>query len=99
MEGFGLFDRKCDRAAGGLSADPAAEDSDERKVYRVSDWDEACNIGVSRTVLFKPMLGILTQEKLTPLRYCPLQIELEMVNPGSDCMFVSTQNGLTSTNK
>ena len=97
--GFGLFDRKYDRAAGGLLADPEAEDGDERKTYRVSDWDEAGNIGVSRTVLFKPMLGILAQEKLISLRYCPLQIELELVNYGSDCMFVGEQNALTSTNK
>ena len=99
MEGFGLFDRKYDRGAGGLLDDPEAEDSDERKIYRVSDWDEAGNIEVSRTVLFKPMLGILAQEKLIPLRYCPLQIELELVNSGSDCMFVGDQNGLTSSNK
>ena len=98
MEGFGLFDRKYDRPAGGLLADPDAEDDDERKIYRVSDWDEAGTIGKSRTVLFKPMLGFLAQEKLIPLRYCPLQIELELVNSGSDCMFVGVQNGLTSTN-
>ena len=99
MEGFGLFDRKYDRPAGGLLADPDAEDDDERKIYRVSDWDEAGTIGKSRTVLFKPMLGFLAQEKLIPLRYCPLQIELELVNSGSDCMFVGEQNGQTSTNK
>ena len=99
MEGFGLFDRKYDRAAGGLLAGAAAEDGDERKIYRVSDLDEAGTIEVSRTVLFKPMLGILAQEKLIPLRYCPLQIELELVNSGSDCMFVGIQNGITSTNK
>ena len=99
MEGFGLFDRKYDRAAGGLAADPEAEEGDERKVHRVSDWDEAGNMEVSRTVLFKPMLGILAQEKLIPLSYCPLQIELELVNSGSDCMFVGVQNGLISTSK
>ena len=99
MEGFGLFDRNYDRAAGGLLADPEAEDGGERKICRVSDWDEAGNIGVSRTVLFKPMLGILAQEKLIPLRYCPLQIELELISSGSDCLFVGEQNGLTSTNK
>ena len=29
MEGFVLFDRKYDQAAGGLTVDPDAEDSDE----------------------------------------------------------------------
>ena len=45
------------------------------------------------------MLGILAQEKLIPLRYCPLQIELELVNYGSGCTFVSEQNGLTSSDQ
>ena len=48
----------------------------------------------SRTVLFRPTLGILAQEKLIPLRYCPLQIELELVSSASGCMFVGVQNGL-----
>ena len=42
------------------------------------------------------MLGILAQEKLTPLRYCPLQIELELASSAEDCMFAGIQNGLTS---
>ena len=50
MEGFGLFDRKYDQAAGGLIADPEAEDVDERKIYRVSDWGEAGSIANHRTV-------------------------------------------------
>ena len=97
MEGFGLLDRKYDQAAGGLTVDPDAEDSDERKMYRGSDWDEA-GTEKSRTVLFKPMLGILNnQEKLIPLRYCPLQIELVLVSNASGCMFAGVQNGLTCT--
>ena len=95
MEGFGLFDRKYDQAAGGLVADPDAGDADERKIYSVSDWDEAGSIANQRAVLFKPMLGILAQEKLIPLRYC-LQIELELVSSAEDCMFVGVQNGLAS---
>ena len=88
-----LFDRKYDQAAGGLVEDPEAEDADERKIYRVSDWDEAGSIANQRTVLFKPMLGIMAQEKLIPLRYCPLQIELELVSSAEDCMFVGIQMG------
>ena len=94
-----VYDRKYDQAAGGLTVDPDAEDSDERKIYRVSDWDEAGTIEKSRTILFKPMLGILAQEKLISLRYCPLQIELELVSSASDFMFVGIQNGLTSTDQ
>ena len=61
MEGFGLFDRKYDQAAGGLLG-PEAEDADKRKIYRISDWGEAGSIADQRTVVFKPMLGILAQE-------------------------------------
>lgn len=33
-----------------------------------------------QTVLFKPLFGLLNQNKMIPLRYCPLTIELELVN-------------------
>ena len=32
------------------------------------------------TVLFKPLSGILNQNKLLPLRYAPITIELELVD-------------------
>ena len=34
----------------------------------------------SMTVLFKPLSGILNQNKLLPLRYAPITIELELVD-------------------
>ena len=34
----------------------------------------------AQTVLFKPLLGILSQPKYLPIRYCPITIELELVN-------------------
>jgi len=40
--------------------------------------------GDSMTVLFKPLAGILNQPKYLPLRYCQLQIELEIVNSLED---------------
>ena len=87
MEGFGLFDIQYDVAevaqTGGLNSDAVAAD-DNREIYRNRDFDEAGPIFGSRTVLFKPMLGILDQEKLIPLRYCPLQIELELVSSAAD---------------
>ena len=74
MQGFGLFGRVND-SADVVAIDwnvgqNAAEDADERKAYRVSDWDEAGSIRKQRTALFKPVLGILDQDKLIPLRYC-----------------------------
>ena len=92
MQGFGLFDR-VDDSADVVATDwdtgqNAAGDADEREAYRVSDWDEAGSVRDQRTVLFKPILGILDQGKLIPLRYCPLQIELELVSNSPDCVYV-----------
>jgi hypothetical protein len=36
--------------------------------------------GQSQTVLFKPLSGLLNQNKFIPTRYCPITIELELVN-------------------
>ena len=92
-----VFDRKFDQSVGGLVEDPDAEDSGKRKIYLATDWDEAGTIESSGQFFFKPMLGILAQEKLIPLRYSPLQVELELVSSASGCMFVGVQNGLTCT--
>ena len=40
--------------------------------------------GSQRTVYFKPLLGILNQSKFLPIRYCPMTIELELVNNLTD---------------
>ena len=61
-EGFGLFDRVHDEAAGVLIAGNDGEGNDEQNVYRISDWGEAETIHRPRTVLSKPMLRILAQE-------------------------------------
>ena len=53
-----------------------------------SDWDEASAVKKQRTVLFKPMLGILDRDKLIPLRYAPLQFEFELVSNSADCVYV-----------
>jgi hypothetical protein len=40
--------------------------------------------GLGRTVLFKPLSGLFAQQKYIPLRYCPLILELEVVNSFDD---------------
>ena len=70
-EGFCNFDGK-------YTAEGSTSDS--RSTYRQEDYDQAGLVMTHRRVLSNPMLGILEQEKLTPLRYCPIQIELELVN-------------------
>jgi hypothetical protein len=94
MEGFAQFGKPNDSVMGedntnwGTFDKSAAEDADERKAYRVSDWDEANSIHVKKTVMFKPLLGLFNQEKLIPLRYCSIQIELELVSNSSDCVYL-----------
>ena len=39
------------------------------------------------------MLGLFNQEKLIPLRYCPIQIGLELVNQQADAVTTETSNG------
>jgi hypothetical protein len=83
-DGFGNFD---------VFEEAASEDNDERKVYREGDFNESGRVQYFRRVLFKPMFGVFNQDKLLPLRYCPLQVELELVSSGSDSVFVGTYNG------
>ena len=61
-ESFGNFD---------FVKGAAAQAADQRKSYRQTDYDLSGNVGLARRVMFKPMLGLFNQEKLTPLRYCP----------------------------
>ena len=37
------------------------------------------------------MFGLFNQDKLLPLRYCPLQLELELVNNSSDPVFTGAK--------
>ena len=74
-EGFGDFD---------FVKGEAAQAADARKGYRQDDYDRSGNVYLARRVQFKPMLGLFNQEKLSPLRYSPIQIELELVNQQAD---------------
>ena len=48
------------------------------------DYADPIPFNSSRVVTFKPVFGLFNQDKLIPLRYCPLQIELELVSNMSD---------------
>ena len=43
--------------------------------------------GQSLQVLFKPLSGLLNQDKMIPLRYAPVTIELELVDNANDPYF------------
>ena len=44
------------------------------------DYNPAINPGQGLTVLFKPLSGLLNQNKMLPIRYAPITIELELVD-------------------
>ena len=83
-EGFGNFD---------LAKGEVAQAADQQKGYRQTDYDLSGNVILARRVMFKPMLGLFNQDKLLPLRYCPIQIELELVNSQADTVTTETAEG------
>ena len=85
-EGFGSFDDRY-----GVASD------DNRKENRSGDFDKSGSVFQSRHVIFAPMFGLPHQDKLLPLRYCPLQIELELVNNGTGAVHIGSYNGETHT--
>ena len=53
--------------------------TDSRSTYCADGYDKSGLVTVSRRVLFKPILLLFHQDNLLPLRYSPIQIELELV--------------------
>jgi len=46
--------------------------------------------GTSMTVLFRPLSGLLNQDKFLPIRYAPITLEFEVVNNLTDCVIAPT---------
>ena len=53
--------------------------------------------GKSVSVCFKFLSGLLNQDKFLPIRYCPITIELELVNQFEDSVVKTNSAGLGST--
>ena len=83
-EGFGDFD---------FVKGKAAQAADQRKSYRQTGYDLSGNVTLARRVMFEPMLGLFNQDKLLPLRYCPIRIELEFVTSQADAVFLEVAEG------
>ena len=52
----------------------------------------------SKWVMFQPLVGLLQQDKYIPLKYCPLTIELELVNNLTDCVITKPPDNTTGAN-
>ena len=85
-EGFGNLD---------FVKGAAAQAADQRQGYRQTDYDLSGNVGLARR-MFKPMLGLFDQDKLIPLRYCPIQIKLELVNSQADAVSLEVAEGFSN---
>ena len=82
-EGFCNFDHKY----------ATDQQNDSRSTCRLEDYDQAGYVTTARRVLFKPIFGLFNQDKLLPLRYCPIQIELEFVNSFTGAIIIRDANG------
>ena len=85
-EGFGTMD---------LYPGDGAEDN--RNVHNIAHAENSGLVHHSKRVLFMPMFGLFSQDKLLPLRYAPIQIEFELVSNGANAIQVSTKGGRTYT--
>jgi len=50
-----------------------------------------------QTVCFKPMLGLVNQSKLLPVKYCPIVIELELCNSNLDPIITPNKKNAAGT--
>ena len=60
--------------------------SEKRVNDAIEHFDAPLGANAEKVVCFTPMSGLLSQEKYLPIRYCPLQIEFELVT-GADEAF------------
>ena len=81
-EGFGTM---------GMYLGDAVEDN--RNSHDLSYAEGAEDFHHSKRVSFMPLFGICSQDKLLPSRYALVQIELGLVNSGSDAVQVSSEGG------
>ena len=58
--------------------------SEKRMNNAIENFDAPLGANAEKVVCFTPMSGFLSQEKYLPIRYCPLQVELELVANAND---------------
>ena len=74
VEGFGsTYDFGYYRDKGTLAPDGTAKSLTNNVLQGIDGNNE-------KTVLFEPLSGLLSQPKYIPLRYCPITVELELID-------------------
>ena len=61
-------------------------------ISSLSTPDLLPGIATSQTVMFKPLCGIFAQTKYLPLRFCPIEIELELADVDEPIIIGSTSS-------
>ena len=51
--------------------------------------------GLTHIVCFTPLSGLRSQDKFLPIRYCPIQLEFELVGTATDAVQGSASAALT----
>ena len=65
----------------GARANDRAEGFGHNKdIHELDNVAKFPGIPVTQTVCFKPLCGLFMQSKYIPLRYCPIEIELELAD-------------------
>ena len=57
---------------------------EKRENDEIEGFDGVLGANAEKVVCFAPMSGLSSQEKYLPIRYCPLQLELELVTSAND---------------
>ena len=72
---------------------------DSREVYSNQDVAHLSGIaaGASINACFKPLLGLFVQGKLTPLMWCPITLEFEIVSGATDAVVTPIAAGSAFT--
>ena len=58
--------------------------SEKRVNDEIEGFDGVLGANAEKVVCFTPMTGLLSQEKYLPIRYCPSQVELELVTNANE---------------
>ena len=67
-------------------------------IANMSTDDELGGIASHQTVMFKPLSGFFSQAKFLPLKYCPIEIELELVSDVNELLVSLATAEFTAAN-
>ena len=83
-----FFSLMADHVKGNINIEGFGYRYDDQLNIHFHDWTVKTMPGIKggtkQTVMFKPLLGLVLQSKLLPVKYAPITIELELCNSNLD---------------